>query len=300
MNRIQKAPKEDSSRVDALGTELSLGRSFEWASRHWLIPAVYVCERGLIVDFCMRADADDLRAFIQKWRLSPANDDCTAFSPEEQLLLAAENPLSLAFTPALAVNGRTLSVSERTSAAFNPCLPQRKEEPARTLRHYGLSDAFGWVITRALFPWNGRKPSALHSIELSLRRTPAPLPGPHFTVHKPGDVFCFAHPFTGTEHALTALSLEERTLPEAALSSGLPAHFTLLRYALDPEPVEPVLVSDSCEGNRSFSDGPTALLVSGGPHTACSALRASPSSGGIEWRLTFQSSSGDDFTLSLL
>lgn len=48
------------------------------------------------------------------------------------------------------------------------------------------------------------------------------------------------------------------------------------------------------------ADGPTALFVSGGAHTACSALRFSPDSRDIEWRATFEASPRDDFSLSLL
>lgn len=300
-------------------TELALEKTFAWVGRHWLVPAAYVCGKGLAIDFCMRASADELRAFMQKWKLSPENDDCAAFSQEDQLLLDAENPLALSFTPTLTVNGKTLHVSERASASFHPCFPDRETPLAPLMRRYHLSGAFGWVVTRAWFPWNGRRPAAIHSIELSLRRTPAPLPGPRFTVRAPGDAFRFTHPYTGTEHTLTALSLETRTLPETAFGRGFPTRFTLLRFALDPEPTEPVLISDTRESDRPVrpeavegpssacavgviggADGPTALFVSGGAHTACSALRFSPDTRDIEWRATFEASPRDDFSLSLL
>lgn len=299
--------------------ELALEKSFDWVGRHWLVPAAYVCGKGLAIDFCMRAEADELRAFMQKWKLSPENDDCAAFSPEDQLLLDAENPLALSFTPTLTVNGKTLHVSERASASLHPCFPDRETPLAPLMRRYHLSDAFGWVVTRAWFPWNGRRPAAIRSIELSLRRTPAPLPGPRFTVRAPGDAFRFTHPYTGTEHTLTALSLEAQTLPEPAFGRGFPTRFTLLRFALDPEPAEPVLISDTRESDRPVrpetvespssacavgviggADGPTALFVSGGAHTACSALRFSPDTRDIEWRATFEASPRDDFSLSLL
>ena len=300
-------------------TELALEKTFDWVGRHWLVPAAYVCGKGLAIDFCMRASADELRAFMQKWKLSPENDDCAAFSPEDQLLLDAENPLALSFTPTLTVNGKTLHVSESASASFHPCFPDRETPLAPLMRRYHLSGAFSWVVTCAWFPWNGRRPAAIRSIELSLRRTPAPLPGPRFTVRAPGDAFRFTHPYTGTEHTLTALSLETRTLPETAFGRSFPTRFTLLRFALDPEPAEPVLISDTRESDRPVrpetvegpssaravgviggADGATALFVSGGAHTACSALRFSPDTRDIEWRATFEASPRDDFSLSLL
>lgn len=284
------------SKIPSTESELPLGRAFEWVGRPWLVPAAYVCERTLTVDFCMRAEAEALRAFMQKWKLSPENDDCTAFSPEEQLLLEAENPLSLDFTPALCVNGQPLNASERVSACFNPCLPGCRTELADVMRRYGLNSAFGWVITRVQFPWNGQRPAALHSIELSLKRTPAPLPGPRFTVRAPGDTLRFTHPFTGTQHTLTAQSLETRTLPEAVPGRGLPACFTLLRYTLSPEPAAPVQISDAHEG-----DGSACLVRSAdSSRTACSALRLCPADNGIEWRIVFHSFADDALSLSLL
>lgn len=284
------------SKIPSAEKDLPLGRVFEWVGRHWLVPAVYVCESALTVDFCMRADAETLRTFMLKWRLSPETDDCTAFSPEELLLLEAENPLSLDFTPALCVNGQVLNAAERVSACFNPCLPGGQTELADVMRRYGLNDAFGWVVTRVQFPWSGQRPAAVHSIELSLKRMRAPLPGPRFTVRAPGDILHLTHPFTGTQHTLTAQSLETRTLPETASKRGLPACFTLLRYTLSPEPAEPVQISDAHEGNGS----PSAFLVrcADNLHTACSALRFRPAD--VEWRITFHSSADDALSLSLL
>lgn len=281
-------------------TVLSLEKTFPWAERHWRVPAAYVCGKGLLIDFCMRVDADELRAFMQKWRLSPENDDSSAFSPEEQLLLNAENPLSLDFTPALSVNGQPLYASESASASFNPCLPRCEARLARVMPHYGLKDTFGWVVTRVLFLWRDQRPAALHSIELFLKRTPAPLPGPRFTIRAPGDALRFTHSFTGTEHTLTALSLEAQTLPEAAIRHGYPPHFTLLRYALDPEPAEPIQLSDASEGDRPSSALAFFIGCADGSHVASSSPRFSPVAGAIEWRMTYHSSPCDDFSLSLL
>ena len=32
------------------GTEIRLDREFDWAGYHWVIPAVYACEKGLVID----------------------------------------------------------------------------------------------------------------------------------------------------------------------------------------------------------------------------------------------------------
>ena len=43
------------------GTEIRLDQQFDWAGHHWVIPAVYSCGKGLVVDLCMRTEAKDIR-----------------------------------------------------------------------------------------------------------------------------------------------------------------------------------------------------------------------------------------------
>lgn len=54
---------------DHAGKELRTEKEFEWAGHEWRIPAVYSCGKGLVIDFCMRADRDALRAFMEEWEL---------------------------------------------------------------------------------------------------------------------------------------------------------------------------------------------------------------------------------------
>ena len=56
------------------GTEIRLDREFDWAGYHWVIPAVYACEKGLVMEFCRRVEVEDIRDFMKKWNLSAEND----------------------------------------------------------------------------------------------------------------------------------------------------------------------------------------------------------------------------------
>ena len=51
------------------GTEIRLDREFDWAGYHWVIPAVYACEKGLVMEFCRRVEVEDIRDFMKKWNL---------------------------------------------------------------------------------------------------------------------------------------------------------------------------------------------------------------------------------------
>lgn len=122
------------------GTELRLETQFDWAGRHWVVPAAYACGKGLVVDVCMRAEADEIRRFLKTWDLSPENDSRDNFTPEQQLQIDLDNPLGMRPDPQLTLNGQPLQLSHGCTVCYNPCLPGsfRSPEAERMLRHYGL------------------------------------------------------------------------------------------------------------------------------------------------------------------
>ena len=78
---------------DLAGTEIRLDQQFDWAGHHWIIPAVYSCGKGLVVDLCMRTETEDIRRFIAKWNLTAENDSEENFTQEQQMQIELENPL---------------------------------------------------------------------------------------------------------------------------------------------------------------------------------------------------------------
>ena len=47
------------------GKELAIGKKFDWAGHHWFIPSVYLCAKGLVVDFCMQVEPAQIQAFME-------------------------------------------------------------------------------------------------------------------------------------------------------------------------------------------------------------------------------------------
>ena len=45
--------------------------NLEWAGHHWIIPAAYSCNKGLVLDFCMCTLAEDIREFMKKLGFNP-------------------------------------------------------------------------------------------------------------------------------------------------------------------------------------------------------------------------------------
>ena len=138
------------------GTEIRLDREFDWAGYHWVIPAVYACEKGLVMEFCRRVEVEDIRDFMKKWNLSAENDSCTHISQEQRMQLDLDNPLCLHFNPRLELNGETMQMTHGSGVCFNPCVPEgllHEPEAERALKHYGLDLSYGWAVYRYAFPW---------------------------------------------------------------------------------------------------------------------------------------------------
>ena len=320
---------------DHAGKEIPIGKQFEWAGHHWLIPAAYACSKGLVIDFCMRVEADEIRAFMKKWNLTQENDSRENFTREQQMELELDNPLCLHFNPRLDLNDHELRASHGCAVTYNPCLPDGMGidlEAKWAMEHYGLGPAYGWVISRNAFPWGYKRRPDIKTLSLTMEQQPVSIPGPHFTVKAPGDSFRFVHPVSQTAYTLTVQELEQQTLPKNSFGSDrwfYPTHFTAMSYTLSPEASERISVSDSddsdkpleimpdhdsfapsassnvaCIGIIGGSDGPTAIVFGGSSQgklcAACSALHFEPVQHDIEWRITFHEKSFDDYTVALI
>ena len=150
---------------DQAGAELRIGEPFQWAGRHWLLPAVYSCGEGLVLDLCMRIEPREMDAFMEKWDLTPENADYDRFTREQQMEIELNNPLHLEFYPELEVNGRKLTLSHSCAVHYLPWLPEKYPdeaaawglEAAPAAKHYGLDPAYGMVHIPARFSM-GRQP----------------------------------------------------------------------------------------------------------------------------------------------
>ena len=263
------------------GKAVPIRKQFAWAGHTWVIPAVYVCSKGIVVDFCMQSDAGT----------------------------------NVHFEPQLEVNGKTLTAACSFGIVFSP-EDDDPSEAAWVLEHYGLDQTTGWQITRAAFAWRSRKPAGIRSVSLTLIPLPVSVPGPHFCVHAPGDTVLLQDPTKETVYTLTVQAIERQTLPQTCFDAHecfYPTHFTAMRYAISPEPAVPFRIADCDEGDRPMpiappdplqpepsyaavigiiggADGPTVLTLGNSDkacHTVCSALHFEPTDQDPEWQTVF-------------
>ncbi len=284
------------------GEELPLGNVFAWADHTWVVPAAYVCEEGLVVDYAMEVDPGDILRFTQKWGLTPENEGQLELTAREEHFLRLDNPLDLRFRTELLVNGALLRPSHSCSVVHNPCFLRWSEETQAVLEHYGLDEAVGWVLWRSCYPWSGDIPWQIKTLTVNLHGQPVSVPGPEFQVEKPGDTVQFRYPPQGETYTLT---VEEYEAQEAKLPRPgpleYPGHYMALSYTVSPElpqgllmvqdwtPSDPVRVGGGY-GIIGGADGPTAIFVGSKPkpgfQVACSAVHFEPPKQ-VNWQMVF-------------
>ena len=292
------------------GEEIRLDREFDWAGYHWVIPAVYACEEGLVMEFCRRVEIEDIRDFMKKWNLSVENDSCAQFNQEQQMLLDLDNPLYLNFHPRLELNGKTMWMTHGSGVCFNPCIPEglfHESEAEQALENYGLDFSYGWEIYRYAFPW--AEETEIKTLSLTMEPQACDVPGPHFKLHAPGDKVSFVHPTNGTEYTLTVQEMEPQTVEQKPIDSNqwdYPTHLTVMRYTISPEQGEDFSIYDCAESDKAVkiaqntapfapeAQNDRVCVVVGetdnaekGIHTLCSSLHFEPLTDAVEWYVVF-------------
>ena len=315
------------------GEEIVINKSFPWGDEIWHIPAVYVCSKGLVVDFCIEIEPLKQKAFFDKWYSVLSENEHINGSRLEQI--EQENPADVNFTAHLQVNSKPLF--QKHGCALNripeSCLPEGERcvsEAKELIEHYGLDKTRVWSFHRVSFGWNTNRKPQIKSLTLKLERQPVAIEGVHFRNPSAGDVISFVHPVHRTEHKLTVLACEKQEFSSKGFQHEeyeFPTLHTAMTYTLEPElPTGNFTVRD-CEQNEQpkrrpkkhyepqaeysacsigiigGADGPTAVFVSAErniqQHCALSALRFEYADN-IEWKTVFREKLMEDIETELL
>lgn len=316
------------------GKEIPIEKAFEWNNEKWYIPAAYACSKGLVVDICMEADPEDIKAFIDKWDLF--HEDEKEFTREEQQQIENEHPLNADFCPEITLNGKLLQNDHGygTTWISESCLPDGmlvESEAKRVLEHYDMDLSRGWMIRRCSFLWATKRKPEIKSLELTLKRAMTDINGIRFHTPDIGESVSFIHPITGVEHTLTVHEYESKKMEQRHFhdeNMEFPTHYKAMIYTLSPDiSGMNFMLSDCAEGDRprfkktnpnefapvavcsaaigiiGGADGPTAILMSNGSdaklHAACSSLHFEPAEE-VEWKITFREKLVEDIKIGLI
>lgn len=317
---------------DTAMEEISVGAVFEWGNEVWHIPAVYVCDKGLVIDFLVEIDPLTVQAFIEKYKLSD-DDTNDRMTPAQREQIEAENSLCIDFRPSVTVNGYPIGRSFGSGISYIPARLTEHNDPVAevVLSHYGLDPEKAWVFSRYSFRLDGANASMVEEVSLKLERAKAKLAGTSFKNPSVGDEISIAHPTNGQVYTLTVVGYEQTELSFDRHFDGYeyPTNCTEMTYTVKPKLTSgKLLVRDSLESDTpragakkshdtgdDFSsaigiiggaDGPTAIFVSCTPdksksnaQTVLSALHFEPQTD-IEWRTIFYEKTLPDIEVRLI
>lgn len=307
------------------GREIRIESHFTlWSGKSWQIPAVYICEEGVVADFCGRVEPGEIAAFYERWRGREER-----LTEEEGARLEREHPFGRDFQIELWADGKKLPKGMGCGTSWCPAdlRPWEEAKAAESdkaeellLEAYDLDRMAGWSFWRQSFAWPKESLSHPESLVFTFVKEPVTVYGKHFrtdpkTAEKNVE---FIHPATGKSHILTVFGQEPALLPLGKFPPGtdaerFPEHYAVLRYAVEPElsEEEELVISDCAQSDlpvggeqaaaRSVAviggaSGPTSFFVAGKqpvceehPKTRCaySSLHGTPVEA-VEWKMVYR------------
>lgn len=294
------------------GREIPINKHFRWAGVSLLIPSVYVCEKGLVMDFCAEIQREKEKDFLKKW-VSRVKAGLTG---RERRKLQRENPLDFSFNCHLTVNEEYLqnwhsSGSCWVSESLRPEGETFRESTAAWLEHYGLDWEAVWVFRRVHFDWK-EPPVEIQSLEAKLYMDDTEVSGPVFSMPEAGQSIELGNPLTGSIHVLTVEEIQKETIPVAEQFADveMPNQVTVMLYRLEPDiSAEKFKLKDIQQQDQArrkdgtpFNNGCMGVILSvpkDGTHAAVSSMHfESPDS--VCWEPVFQKKTVQDLEIKLI
>ena len=317
------------------GIELSIGKFFCWGEEKWYIPAVYICDKGLVIDYCKQADPVHVKAFIDKWDL--LNEEKNCYTQEQREQIEREHPLHTSFIGRVTLNGHKLKMDHGCGLPWIPesCLFDglcQETTAVEIMKHYGLDDRLAWYMHRSSYRWDEVNGLDIQSLSVRMERQRDDISGQHFVTPVVGESITLVHPLNGQTFTLTVHEVERKELSERAFrdhNMEYPSHYLAMSYSLEPDiSGRGFMIQDCAEGDRprqkksdpnefapvafnsagvigviGGADGPTAIIMGQSAsklHGACSSLHFEPISDEVEWRVIFSEKLIEDVEVELI
>ncbi len=286
----------DKSRV---GNEITVGRAFLWQDESWMVPSIYLCENGIVVDSYLEVSGEEMSRFSKQWGAHSPED----LSAEDLMRRKLDDPLGIEVLGKLSVNDIALPRKKTNILRWDPAV-ENSWNARRTLEHYGLDRNKGYLLRREHFLRKGKNPP-IQTMYLTLEAIPAAVPGIRFTAPRPGESLVFTHPVTGQDHTLTVNSCTREALDPNFLSNH-PCCYTRLTFSVEPSIEKDMLRIVDCDPGDPFQstpEAPAAVIltdkVPSAGHFAISSLRHIPAEN-ITWRMVFRQKLRSDVTVPVL
>jgi hypothetical protein len=235
------------------GKRVELNQSFEWDGDTWLIPAAYLCSKGLVVDFCKMIPRHRIQSLMNQWEEKAEHSQ---LSPEEYELLEFENPMSNLIHFKASINGRLAEGVRMCAVCWNPFrseTEQEAKEVSELVEEYQCDKEQGWQFTRAAIPWPYKRRPEKISLTLNLEPYTLPYPcGQHFNFCLDDDSrqLQVSHPVNNQVYTLTISGMRSEVLSEECFQRlstyEYPKYFATLSYHYHNDIADQVFVIQDC------------------------------------------------------
>lgn len=264
-----------SGNREEAGTQVILGRSFEYGGYEWLVPAVYCCDQGLVLDICRKIPVENVKAFYRKW----AGADEEEITAEQRDLIEYESPWNLEVSFKLRVNGRKIAGDRSCGGGWQGFGEEAGSDmTGEAMEAYGLDRNSAWYIHRAYYRWDEKGREEIKSLSLLFDPEDEEIPcGCHFATSAGCVPFKvpFYHPITGEEYRLSVFSCVGEVLPDESLEHEMPGigkvtfpgKYCVLEYEVERDKTldGKIVVKDVSEDDpaqreeEEALDGPSAI-----------------------------------------
>ena len=300
--------------------EIKINKFFNWKDEFWNIPSVYVCSKGIIIDYCVSVDTKKIEEFVKE------------INESEEI---KENPLDIDFRFKLNVNGKELNSYSGSSISYIPedLLTndvRNSLEAEYVVSHYNLDKSQAWSIHRYSAPWVTKNKPNIKSLRLELMREAVLLSAGKFETPYFENTFEIEHPLNKDKYRINIIDIKNEEFPRNAFTDNeleFPKNYKMLKYEIYPDisdkdfyirdtkqNEQPKRVNENrFSPDSSYAsaiaiiggaDGPTAVFVTSKPktnelHTAMSALTFEPQEKAT-WECVFREKLYEDIEISLI
>lgn len=223
--------------------EIKLGKEFTWGKLTGFIPAVYVGNEGIAIDFCIRISNDAVQSFVDKWQSKMEN----SASAEELEEVANENPLRVDFNLKLYVNGTELENDFACGTAYSSIIAKEYSETGvekGLMEAYACDEKDAWYFKRHMCKWENM-PASIHILDIDLIAENKEFCCEKIEIglNSIENTYELIHPFHGNRYKLCVNDVECQVLDKEILNSmrrrkqnqEYPSHYITLTYDIFPE-----------------------------------------------------------------
>lgn len=298
-------------RTGSSGRKVLLEIKENWRGSQWRIPAMYLCEEGVVVDICRKIPMDRVRSFYHKWN----GVDEESLSEEQVECLMEDSPFEANAAFTLEADGY-LESSGSSSVVWQDIRPELSDPVTEELmKEYQCGKEYAWQFFRLLGRWKNREQTRPREVQLLFRTLPDRyrIPG-HFVA---GDNLLpqveFQEPWSGLTHVLKVMECKAEQLKGIGQDEDFkyPDQYRVLRYTISPPLTgASLLVRDVKEGDRPvpLKRGMCSSTIGGAIsrndishedwNSVCSSIYFKEPEK-IEWRLELHAARVDELSITI-